>query len=103
MIDLYIAEDYEIKPFINNIKSLLLEEDWSILAREIDSSTDFENFLSTEEGNYLLRAVCEAAYCYWRGIIINENTRVCENVYTYYIHWNGIGVESQYKSDIDLG
>ena len=103
MIDCYLREDYITEPFISNIKSLLMEEDWVILDKEINSSGEFEEFLSTESGQELLRTACRAAYCCWRGIVIDDNTRVCERTYTYYIHWNGIGVESQHECDIDLG
>ena len=103
MIDLYIADEYKIYSFIDNIKSLLLEEDWTILDNEINSSSEFEEFLSTESGQELLSAICEAAYCCWQGIVIDDDTRVCEETYIYFIHWNGLGIESQYESDIDLG
>ena len=103
MIDLYIADEYKIYSFIDNIKSLLLEEDWSILDKEIDSPSEFEEFISTESGQELLQVICEAAYCCWQGIVIDDDTRVCEETYTYFVHWNGLGIESQYESDIDLG
>ena len=103
MIDLYIADEYKIYSFIDNIKSLLLEEDWTILDNEINSLSEFEEFLSTESGQELLSAICEAAYCCWQGIVIDDDTRVCEETYTYFVHWNGLGIESQYESDIDLG
>lgn len=105
MIDyyLYIGDEEEIDVFIENIKHLLLEDDWSILNKEFKSETDFNEFLSSETGQELLQVVCEAAYCCWQDITINDDTRVCEDKFTYFIHWNGIGVESEYTSDIDLG
>ena len=83
--------------------AFLNAEDWSILDKEIDSPSEFEEFISTESGQELLQVICEAAYCCWQGIVIDDDTRVCEETYTYFIHWNGLGIESQYESDIDLG
>ena len=103
MVDYYISNESDSELFIKNIKSLLIEDDWCILEKEASSDKDFKQFLASDEGREFLHTVCEAAYCTWRGIIIDDNTRVCESIYTYYIHWNGPGVESQYESDIDLG
>lgn len=103
MVDLYLAEKDESDFFINNIKHILVEEDWSILKTEILSDAELNSFLVTESGHEFVKAVCEAAYCTWEGIVVNEDTRVCEPVYRYYLHWNGTGVDSEYECDIDLG
>lgn len=40
-----------------------------------------------------------------RGTLFFDVMRIAryQEIYTYYIHWNGTGVENQYESDIDLG
>ena len=103
MVDYYISDKSNSELFVKNIKSILTKDDWCILDKEVSCDTDFKQFLASDEGREFLHIVCEAAYCTWRGIIIDDDSRVCESRYIYYIHWNGTGVESQYESDIDLG
>ena len=107
MVDYYLSQylnqESESEMFIENIKSILCDPDCTILNKEVNTDEDFEMFLASDEGQEFIQAVCEAAYCTWRGIVIDDDTRICEDRYTYYIHWNGTGVESQYESDIDLG
>ena len=86
MVDYYLSQslnqESESEMFIENIKSILCDSDCNILNKEVNTDEDFEMFLASDEGQEFIQAVCEAAYCTWRGIVIDDDTRICEDRYT---------------------
>ena len=103
MVDFYIADDLIVEDFINNVKYQLDDDDLEVLNTEIKSVTDFESFITSDDARSIIHAICTASYCTWLGVKITDDTRVVDGRHTYYFHWNGLGLDTEHDSDIDLG
>ena len=103
MVDFYIADDRIVDDFLSNVKYQLDDDDLEKLDEEIKSIADFESFITSEEARSIIHAICTASYCTWRGVKITDDTRVVDGRHTYYFHWNGLGLDTEHDSDIDLG